>query len=173
MEDYGFVLASKEEMQRNDLPNNTGLFSDLFSHMQNEVKQNPRKKEDYRSALMMSSEEKRISFMNRYFVFKKVRNVDAKKMAEIILQQNEMVERIGEENVAEIEEKIKEQTQVAAPVVRKLKKKLVLEKFQPIPTPPQEEVPVPAEAVSSEPVEVTTLQPTEEKFVIRLKKRKV
>jgi hypothetical protein len=173
MEDYGFVLASKEEMQRNDLPNNTGLFSDLFSHMQNEVKQNPRKKEDYRSALLMSSEEKRISFMNRYFVFKKVRNVDAKKMAEIILQQNEMVERIGEENVAEMEEKIKEQTQVAVPVVRKLKKKLVLEKFQTIPTPPQEELPVPAEAVSTEPVEVTTLQPTEEKFVIRLKKRKV
>jgi hypothetical protein len=127
----------------------------------------------------MSSEEKRISFMNRYFVFKKVRNVDAKKMAEIILQQNEMVERIGEENVAEMEEKIKEQTQVAVPVVRKLKKKLVLEKFQTIPTPPQEEVPVPGSVAptemiaSTEPVEVTTLQPTEEKFVIRLKKRKV
>ena len=124
----------------------------------------------------MSSEEKRISFMNRYFVFKKVRNVDAKKMAEIILQQNEMVERIGEENVAEIEEKIKEQTQIAVPVVRKLKKKLVLEKFQT--TPPTEEVPVPGPVaptemiVSNEPVEVTTLQPAEEKFVIRLKKRK-
>jgi hypothetical protein len=160
-------------MLRNDLPNNTGLFSDLFLHMQNEVKQNPRKKDDYRSALLMSSEEKRISFMNRYFVFKKVRNVDAKKMAEIILQQNEMVERIGEENVAEMEEKIKEQTQV---VVRKLKKKLVLEKFQT--TPPTEEVSVPGPVaptemiVSNEPVEVTTLQPAEEKFVIRLKKRK-
>jgi len=169
MEDYGFVLASKEEMQRNDLPNNTGLFSELFLHMQNEVKQNPRKKDDYRSALQMSSEEKRISFMNRYFVFKKVRHVDAKKMAEVILKQNEMVERIGEENLAEIEEKLKDQTQPAVPVVRKLKKKLVLEKFQPVAT-PEEKTPI--QELDTNPVEITTLEPQEEKIVIRLKKRK-
>jgi hypothetical protein len=105
--------------------------------------------------------------MNRYFVFKKVRNVDAKKMAEIILQQNEMAERIGEENVVEMEEKIKQIT--ALPPVRKLKKKLVLEKFQPVSSP--EEM-VQIQEVVPEPVEITTLEPQEEKIVIRLKKRK-
>lgn len=164
MEDYGFVLASKEEMRRNDLPNNTGLFSDLFSHMQTEIKQNPKKKDEYREAPMMSPEEKRISFMNRYFVFKKVRSVDAKKMAEVILKQNEMIERIGDENLAELEEKMKTMQEITVPPVRKLKKKLVLQNFQ-----PREDTPIVEESKLEE---VTILEPTGEPIVIKVKRRK-
>lgn len=177
MEDYGFVLAAKEEVRRNDLPNSTGLFSELYTHMQNEVKQNPRKQDDYRTALMMSPEEKRISFMNRYFVFKKVRNVDVKRMAEVILKQNEMVERIGEDNISELSDIVKESAVAAVPKVRNLKKKLVLKGFQPVsevspdaPVPPRRTEPEPS---SEELTEITTLNPPEEKFVIKLKKRVV
>ena len=52
--------------------------------METEIKINPSKKADYKEAVYMGAEEKQISFMNRYFIFKKMRNVDAKKMEKII-----------------------------------------------------------------------------------------
>jgi len=84
MENYGFVLITKEEATGMNLPDGTGLFSEMYSQMQLELKHNPRRSQEYGMAPHMSSEEKRISFMNRYFVFKKVRSVDAKKVAEIV-----------------------------------------------------------------------------------------
>ena len=68
MEDYGFNVISDEEAVAMDLPRGSGLFSDLF------------KEKDVNGtgcASKMSKEEKQISFLNRYFVFKKVRDVDA------------------------------------------------------------------------------------------------
>ena len=44
--------------------------------MEYEISQFPNKKADYKQAIFMSLEEKKISFMNRYFAFKKMRNVD-------------------------------------------------------------------------------------------------
>ena len=38
----------------------------------------------------MSPEEKRISFMNRYFVFKKMRNIDAQKMETLLKKQSKI-----------------------------------------------------------------------------------
>jgi len=148
MEDYGFVLIPKEDAHHMGLPNETGLFSELFMFMQNEVKRNPKKRADYGTSLQMTAEEKQISFMNRYFVFKKVRNVDAKKMSAVILKQAEMVYRVGEENMADLE-KMGEEVVVLAPV-RKLKKaKLVLKKYVPPTDSPTDQ----------EPVEITQLQP--------------
>ena len=90
MEDYGFVPITKEEATQMKLPNPIGLFSELFTAMENEIKMKPDKEADYGIASQMSVEEKKISFMNKYFVFKKVRNVDAKKM-EIIIQKQSQV----------------------------------------------------------------------------------
>jgi hypothetical protein len=80
MEDYGFVLATREEAKNRSLPNGTGLFSELFLMMENELKMNPKRHVDYATASEMSPEERRISFMYRYFIFRKVRNVDLSKM---------------------------------------------------------------------------------------------
>tara|TARA_B100000123_G_scaffold176486_1_gene131165 strand:- start:205 stop:3654 length:3450 start_codon:yes stop_codon:yes gene_type:complete len=91
MEDYGFVPITKEEATQMKLPNPVGLFSELFTAMENEIKMKPDKEADYGIASQMSVEEKKISFMNKYFVFKKVRNVDAKKM-EIIIQKQSQVD---------------------------------------------------------------------------------
>ena len=88
MEDYGFVLITNEEAKPMGLPSGSGLFSDLFTSMENELKMNPKNKSHYKKAPFMSSEEKLISFMNRYFVFKKVRNVDVSKIADVIKKQN-------------------------------------------------------------------------------------
>ena len=54
----------------------------------------------------MSPEEKQISFMNRYFVFKKVK-CDAKKMAEVITNQNKKEEIAMENEIQELEKEIK------------------------------------------------------------------
>jgi hypothetical protein len=57
------------------LPKATGLFKDLFDSMckSNKKKSNTK---DYGSAANMTEEEKKISFMNRFFVFQKKRNVE-------------------------------------------------------------------------------------------------
>ena len=78
MENYGFVLISNEDAQGMGLPRSTGLFKDLFTQMEKETNRNY--KQDYKNALYMSPEEKKVSFMNRYFIFRKLREVDADKL---------------------------------------------------------------------------------------------
>lgn len=124
MEDYGFVLATKEEARHMGLPSPDAMFSELFNIMEEEVKRNPNRQADYRKAVFMSPEEKRISFMNRYFVFKKVRSVDAKKMMETLLKEQAFEERNSDEALQEVEAMIQG---TEAPIVKK-KQRLVLKK---------------------------------------------
>tara|TARA_B100000123_G_scaffold171154_1_gene126929 strand:- start:214 stop:795 length:582 start_codon:yes stop_codon:yes gene_type:complete len=77
LENYGFVLAPLEEMKEKKLPSNTGLFSDIFNDLKNKNK--------YGNAKNMTSGEKNISFLNRYFIYKKVRNVNTKEVANSLL----------------------------------------------------------------------------------------
>ena len=113
MEDYGFILVTKEEAAGMNLPDGTGLFTEMFTQMQMELKQNPRRSQEYGMAAHMSPEEKRISFMNRYFVFKKVRSVDAKKMADIIAKKEIETEQVVENLMTEPEPTETEQTEAA------------------------------------------------------------
>ena len=53
------------------LPNSSGLFQELYDMMINNKKE--QKHCHYGSNLEMSEEEKSISFLNRYFVFKKMK----------------------------------------------------------------------------------------------------
>ena len=130
MDDYGFVLVTKEEATAMGLPDGTGLFSELYSAMEQEIKQYPARKNDYGKAPYMSPEEKQISFMNRYFAFKKVRSLDVKKMSDIILNKEENTQTI----VNDILEENKPENEVQPPVpkkktTRKIKKdKIVLQK---------------------------------------------
>ena len=81
LENYGFVLLTREEAVDNNLPSSTGLFNDLYGEMTNEIRRNKRAANEYGSAPRMTASERKISFLNRYFVYKKVRNVDAEKVA--------------------------------------------------------------------------------------------
>ena len=76
MEYYGFQLLKREDALALGLPNGTGMFSELFTRMEQDVEQDQRLKNRYGGALFMTPIEKQISFYNRYFVFKKVANVD-------------------------------------------------------------------------------------------------
>ncbi len=82
LENYGFVLLKKEEYAVLNLPGSTGLFKDLYDLMVDEIKRDGRKEKDYGDARKMSAGERTISFLNRYFIYKKVRNVDALKEME-------------------------------------------------------------------------------------------
>ncbi len=84
LENYGFVLVNGEELKKlnSNLTSGTGLFSDLFNKMTEEIKKNPRAQASYGEAPLMTDGERTISFLNRYFIYKKVRKVsDAEKVA--------------------------------------------------------------------------------------------
>ena len=76
MSNFGFELISPAEAKDNGLPNATGTFYELFLNMEEEVKMNRFKEKYYGNSLQMSDNEKEISFLNRYFVYKKVRAVN-------------------------------------------------------------------------------------------------
>lgn len=131
MEDYGFILITKEEAAGMNLPDGTGLFTEMFTQMQMELKQNPRRSQEYGMAAHMSPEEKRISFMNRYFVFKKVRSVDAKKMADIIAKKEIETEQVVENLMTESEPRetvVEPPEQTAAASEPKLAETVVVQK---------------------------------------------
>ena len=86
MENYGFRLVGKEEAQQMGLPNSTGLFSELFDSMKNEIRRRPDLEVDYKDAPFMTAAEQSVSFLNRYFVFRKVMSVDAAKKERLFLQ---------------------------------------------------------------------------------------
>ena len=128
MEDYGFVLITDEEAQQIGMPGGSGLFSELYTSMQNELKMNSNKKADYKKAPYMSPEEKRVSFLNRYFVFKKVRNVDVQKMSDVIKNQKKIEVDQTEEEMEEIKEIVAEKVP-AKKRAKKTSKKITLKKF--------------------------------------------
>jgi hypothetical protein len=100
------------------------MFNELYTMMEKEIERYPAKREEYGTAMKMTAGERRISFLNRYMIFKKVRNVDAQSVAIGLLNSS-----IREE---EVEKKESEKaTAVANSVIkvkktRKLKEKLKL-----------------------------------------------
>jgi mRNA (guanine-N7-)-methyltransferase len=124
MEDYGFKLVTRDEAKDLGLPEGSGLFGELFQQMLSEIKKNPNKKNEYGTAVNMTSYEKKISFLNRYFVYKKVRMVNA---ATVILEDHDVEE--AEEDMEDIEAVKK--TRVTIPKtgkfsIKKINEKLIL-----------------------------------------------
>jgi hypothetical protein len=137
MENYGFVLATKEQAEKMDLPNGSGLFDDLYSHMTREIERSPNKAYDYGTANQMTTDEKWISFMNRYFVFNKVRSVDSEKIYNQFLRKSGKIEENEEiDDLLKLkdEKETKEEKEEEKPIIkiRKLNKKIVLDKFSPV-----------------------------------------
>jgi hypothetical protein len=130
MEDYGFILITKNEANHMRLPDSNGMFSELFYALESEVKINPSRRSNYREALNMSPEERRISFMNRYFVFKKVRSVDTKKIKQLILKEDKIMDENLEESMKDIGKIIGEFESQEELIIKK-KRRLVLNKPEP------------------------------------------
>ena len=142
---YGFVLVSKEEAQTMGLPNGTGMFGELYAAMEAEVKQDNRSQANFGRALSMTTEERAISFLNRFFVFRKMRNVNTEKITKLLMKKQVFGEDAEEEDGKGAEDaadtEIKEMiTTIAKQTAnkgqgraksRKLKKKIVLDKYSP------------------------------------------
>jgi hypothetical protein len=127
MEDYGFKLITREEARAIGVPEGSGLFSELFMNMEEEVKRIRAKEKDYGTALKMNSFEKKISFLNRYFVYKKIRNVNA---AKVQLESAEESEVNIANTLVQTKKVVKETKKIVKEVtqkIRKLERTLILE----------------------------------------------
>ena len=80
MENYGFKLINSEESKEMGLPEGSGLFRQLFNNMTADIKENPFKKNLFGQAPNMNELEQEISFLNRYFIYKKVRDVNVDEL---------------------------------------------------------------------------------------------
>ena len=88
MANYGFKLISKSEAKSLGFNDGTGMFYDLYNAMMSEIRRDPSKAPEYKSAPDMSANEKSISFLNRYFIYRKVSNENAEKLTEMFLHKD-------------------------------------------------------------------------------------
>jgi mRNA capping enzyme/mRNA capping enzyme, catalytic domain len=141
MDQYGFALVTNEQAAKMELPAGSAMFETLYKTMQTEMRGKYIQKEEYGAASEMSIEEQQISFLNRYFVFKKTHTVNTENLYKII--RNRSTIRISEEH-EEIGEKEEESKSVSVPKTtiiktKKLKQKIVIENCDT--TPASESVP--------------------------------
>lgn len=100
LENYGFVPITDKEAKQMRLPSSIGSFKNLYANMKTYVDKVPAKKYMYEKAIEMNQNEKKISFLNNYFVFKKIRQVDAEA-----IYRSALGDAIVEEKVPDAAEK--------------------------------------------------------------------
>jgi hypothetical protein len=165
MEDYGFIKISSEDSKKIGLPESSGMFIELYQWMMNEITRIPSKKNEYGEAPYMNAYEREISFLNRYFVYKKIRTVNAEKISQSFISQS-----LEELQLEKIESKkainyVKQANKESKPKAKKLNKTLILIESDPI----EEPVPVPVPVQVPEPFQVKLVE-KKEKPIIKNKK---
>ena len=132
MRNYGFELLNEEEAKEIGFSNGSGSFHDLFTSMQEEITKDRYQSKNYGNSQHMTENEKRISFLNKYFIYKKRLNVNT-EMVKIDLSEYEEATLLKEvkksiEKEKKIIEKKKEiQSETVKPIkIKKLAKKLII-----------------------------------------------
>jgi hypothetical protein len=127
MDKYGFSLVNRAEAKYLGLPEGSGMFIELYNEMLIEIQKDPKKTTDYKDASSMRSFEKEISFLNRYFVYKKTSTRNAEKLTKTLLEQ--LPDEIEFENVGTMlaREAVVEAEQVIKPKAKRLTNKLILQ----------------------------------------------
>jgi hypothetical protein len=82
MNEYGFEKASSAETKGIG-GRSVGTFTDCYYLMKSEINKDPELEKEYGRSMDMTSAEKTVSFLNNYFIYKKVRDVDAKNIMEV------------------------------------------------------------------------------------------
>ena len=126
MEDFGFVLPSREEAKTMGLPNSMGNFNELFDTMEDDISARRLKKSDVGRALAMSPDEKKISFLNKYFIFKKVRDVNAAQVARVLSDESVKQELSDIRDSFKLQKTIMEEQHRPKSKIKKLARKLTL-----------------------------------------------
>lgn len=127
MEKYGFTLVTREEARQMKLPEGSGMFSELFNAMENDVKRNPEKESDYKDALFMRDYEKDISFLNRFFIYKKTSTRNAEKLTKSLLEQLPGEEELEQAGTMLAREAVTKAEEMIKPKAKKLSEKLKLQ----------------------------------------------
>ena len=127
MDKYGFSLVSRTEAKQMGLPEGSGMFSELYNSMMNEIEKYPKKATDYKDAVYMKDYEKEISFLNRFFIYKKISTRNAEKLTKILLDQ--LPDEIAFEDAGTMlaREAVKEAEEILKPRAKKLREKLKLQ----------------------------------------------
>ena len=131
MEDYGFTLVTTDEAKQMGLPDSSGLFSELYADLENDIKMNPKIKKDFKQAAHMTPVEKNISFLNRYCIFKKTTTVPAAKIAKLLLNAKKMSSMFDTDydEESELAEALEKELELQSPIkgnIQKIKAKIVL-----------------------------------------------
>ena len=151
LENYGFVPLSDNELKSFNFDNSIGDFNDLYNKMQSICTMDKTFVNKIGNALNMSDQEKQISFLNKYFIFKKVRNItsdeiydsslkidkqlniteDFNKIDKTIqdIQKNSIIEK-QEENLNTLKNKISIEEKLKIAEQKKLQKDLAKHKLK-------------------------------------------
>ena len=122
LEMYGFAPIDADECKQFGVFTGVDSFQRLFNKMGNDVENNEIPKKQIGKALDMSDNEKKVSFLNNYFIFKKVRNVDASNVFKIQMDKaNDTIDKTKEKM-----QKMKDNKMVLKRNVVKLKRKVTL-----------------------------------------------
>jgi len=106
MEKYGLKLISRNEAGKLGLPSGSGMFSDMFNQMMKEGKAG-----SYKGAKYMTPEEKQISFLNRFFVFKKHAEINAEKLTTSLLNELPFEEKMDIDGTKTVRKLLQEEKQ--------------------------------------------------------------
>jgi len=119
---YGFAPLDADECKQFGVFTGVDSFQRLFNKMGNDVENREISKKQIGTALEMSDNEKKVSFLNNYFIFKKVRNVDASNVFKIQMDKaNDTIDKTKERI-----QKMKDTTMVLKRNVVKMKRKIRL-----------------------------------------------
>jgi hypothetical protein len=127
MEKYGFTIVPRDEARRMGLPEGSGMFSELYNNMMGEISRNPKKNVDYKDAATMTAYEKDISFLNRFFVYKKTSTRNAEKLTKVLLGQLPDDYEFEQAGTMMAREAVQEAEMEIKPKVKKLNKKIQLQ----------------------------------------------
>ena len=95
--------------------------------MMNEIKRDPKKESDYKDAPYMREYEKDISFLNRFFIYKKTSTRNAEKLTKALLDQLPDTIEFEQEGTLLAREAVEKAQAVVKPKAKKLKDKLKLQ----------------------------------------------
>ena len=160
IENYGFVLLERDEARSLGLPESIGNFDQLFYEMQSQIKHRRIRPSDVQSAPDMTPDEKKISFLNKYFIFKKVRDVNAEEVSRVLTGSSLAQIDLEKKETDQVDEQLIKKK----PIVKKKKGKLKIGVGETL------QVEQPVEIVEEE--VVVAPAPGKQKPVIKVKRRK-
>jgi len=89
IQNYGFRRLTRDEAKDLNFPSSVGSFKELYGMMTQEIERNPEIGNNYGNSINMTEGEKLISFLNNYFIYKKVYDVDANTVSKEIIGRSE------------------------------------------------------------------------------------